>query len=161
MSNSTKDIHVYESGSGGEFAFLNNDLVLVEALYQAIYISLFGGNIEASTVGNEIKSEERFDYWANSLLFPNEIEKRYNSETERTLNSVVLNSSGRLKIESAVKQDLKFLSNIVEYSVDIFILSRNRIEIRLVLKAIPNQADKQIQFIWDNAKREIVINRDI
>ena len=161
MSTSTRDLHVFESGSGGELALLSGDLVLVESLYQSIYLALFGGNVEASTIGNEIPSEERSDYWANTLIFQNRPSKQYNSETERTLSSTPLNSSGRLKIEASVKQDLQFLSDIVEADFDVSILAENKVEISVTMRSISNQADKQIQFIWDNAKKEVIIERTI
>lgn len=161
METSTKDLHVYESGDGGELALLSGDLVLAESLYQMIYISLFGGNVEASTLGNEIDSEERFDYWANSLVFRDKINKQFNSVTEKTLSEVTINTSGRLKIKSAVEQDLIFLKKIVTLDVNIVILSTNRIEINLILESIPNQSNKQFQFIWDNAKKEIIIDKTI
>jgi phage gp46-like protein len=158
---STRDIHIFESGNGGELALLSNDLVLSESLYQVVYISLFGGNVEASTLGNEIESEERSDYWANELVFPSKTSKQFNSITEKTLNEVALNSEGRLKIESAVKQDLQFLKKIVNLEVNILILDTNKVEIFLVLESIENQSVKQFQFIWDNAKNEIIIERTI
>lgn len=161
MGTSTRDLHIFESGDGGELALLSGDLVLVESLYQMIYISLFGGNVEASTLGNEIVSEERFDYWANDLVFKNKIDKQFNSQTERTLSEVAINSSGRLIIKSAVEQDLLFLKKIVELTVNIVILSTNRISINIVLQSIDNQSDKQFQFIWDNAKNEIIIDKII
>lgn len=161
MATSTRDIHIFESGSGGELALENGDLVLAESLYQTIYIALFGGNIEASTLGNELESEERFDYWANELFFKNKPSKQFNSETERTLNNTVLNTSGRLKIKSAVEQDLFFIQNIVDLEVNIVILDTNKVEINLNLQSIPNQSDRQLQFIWDNARKEIIIDRTI
>lgn len=161
MGTSTRDIHIFESGNGGELALLSGDLVLTESLFQIIYISLFGGNVEASTLGNEIESEERFDYWANSLIFGNRPDKQFNSLTERTLSNITLNSSGRLKIQAAVEEDLQFLKKIVDLSVNISILSENKIQITIVLESIPNQSNKQLQFIWDNAKQEIIIDEII
>ena len=161
MGTSTKDFHIYESGNGGELAVLNDDLVLTESLYQSIYIALFGGNVEASTLGNEIISEERFDFWGNSLFFKDRPSKQFNSETERTLEKVAINSSGRLKIKSSVEEDLIFLKKIVNFKVNIVILSTNRIEINLVLESISNQSDKKLQFIWDNAKKEVIIDKTI
>lgn len=161
MSTSTRDLHIFESGDGGELALLSGDLVLAESLYQMIYIALFGGNVEASTLGNEIESEERFDYWANALIFKNKPTKQFNSETERTLNNVAINTSGRLKIKSAVEQDLFFLKKIVDLQTNIVILDTDKIEINLILESIPNQSDKQFQFIWDNARKEIIIDRTI
>lgn len=161
MDTSTRDLHIFESGNGGELALLSGDLVLSESLYQVIYISLFGGNVKASTLGNEIESQERFDYWANELIFNNKPNKQFNSLTERTLNEVVLNSSGRLKIKSAVEQDLSFLRNIVDLTVNIVILDTNKVEIGLILESIPNQSNRQFQFVWDNARNEIIIDRTI
>ena len=161
MGTSTRDIHIYENGNGGELAVLSGDIVLAESLYQTIYIALFGGNVEASTIGNEIDSEERFDYWANTLIFKDKISKQFNSKTEKTLSEVTINTSGRLKIESAVEEDLLFLKNIVNLKVNIVILSADKIEINLLLESIPNQSNKQFQFIWDNAKKEIIIDKTI
>lgn len=161
MRTTTGDLHVYESGSGGELALLNGDLVLAESLFQVVYISLFGGNVEASTVGNEIESEERKDYWANELIFKNKPSKQFNSETERVLNTTAINTSGRLAIKSAVEQDLLFLKNIVDLKVNIVILSTDKVEINLILESIANQSDKQLQFVWDNAKKEVIIDTTI
>ena len=159
--NSTKDLLLYESGSGGELFLENNDLALTESLYQTIYVSLFGGNVEASTVGNELVGEERSDYWANSLLFKNEKNKQLNSRTERTLNEVTINSSGRLKIKSAVEEDLIFLKKLANLEINIVILGVDKIEIEIIMTSIQNQSNKTFQFIWDNAKREIILDKQI
>jgi len=161
MATSTFDLNVFESGSGGELAIISNDIHTSEKLYQTIYLALFGGNLEASTIGNEIASEERFDWWGNSLIFGTRQTKQFNSETERILDKVVLNSSGRLKIQSAVENDLSFIKNIVNFTVNIVILDINKIAINIVLESLANQQDKQLQFIWDNAKNELIINRVI
>lgn len=161
MNTSTKDLHLYESGDGGELLLLNGDLVLSETLYQTIYIALFGGNIEASTLGNEIAGQERFDYWANELVFKNQKNKQFNSETEKMLTSVTINSLGRLKIKNAVELDLDFLKKIVDFSVNIVILGVDKVKIQIVLNTIGNQSNKQFQFIWDNARQEIIIDKTI
>lgn len=161
MNTSTKDLHIFESGDGGELVVLNGDLVLSETLFQTIYLALFGGNVAASTIGNEIQSEERFDYWGNSLVFPNSPSRQFNSETERTLLEVTTNSIGRLKIKSAVENDLNFLKNIANISVEVVILSLDKIQIGIQLSSIANQSNKQFQFIWDNAKNEVIIDKTI
>lgn len=161
IRNTSKDIHLFESGSGGDFEIINNDLALSETIFQSIYISLFGGNIEASTLGNEISGQERYDYWGNSLLFKNDTNKQFNSETERILDNVVLNSSGRLQIKQAVENDLVYLKQIAVYSVDIFILSKNSLKISIKLTSLANQATTELAFIFDNAKNEIITERTI
>ena len=152
----TKDIELYESGSGGELNISNNDIQLIESLYQTIYVALFGGNTEASTIGNELENEERFDYWANPLFFATKTAKQYNSETQRTLSNVTINSNGRLKIKQAVENDLSFISSIVGFEVEILIISEDRIQIDINLSE-----GSDLQFIWDNAKDEVITTKII
>tara|TARA_R110002049_G_scaffold64570_2_gene170196 strand:+ start:2041 stop:2466 length:426 start_codon:yes stop_codon:yes gene_type:complete len=140
----TKDIELYESGDGGELSILNGDVSLIETLYQTIYIALFGGMADGT------------DYWANNLLFATKKSKQYVSETEKLLNEVTLNSSGRLKIARAVENDLSFIKSIANYEVNVLILSTNRIEIDILLSS-----GTELQYIWDNAKNEVIINKTI
>jgi len=161
MNTSTKDIHLFESGSGGDFLLMNGDLALSETLFQTVYLALFGGNVEASTVGNEIDSQERVDFWGNDLFFRDEKSKQFNSETERTLNSVTINSSGRLKIKSAVEQDLFFLKNIADLEIEVLILGINKVNIQIKITQIGEQSSRLFQFIWDNAKSEIIFEKII
>ena len=156
MKTSTRDFNVFESGDGGELSIFNNDLSLTELLYQTIYIALFGGNVEASTLGNEIDREERFDYWANDLFFKNNPSKQFNSETERVLSEVTINTSGRLTIKSAVESDLFFIKKIATLAVNIVILDVDKISINISLSAIPNQINRDLQFIWDNARQQLI-----
>ena len=161
MNTSTKDLHLFESGDGGELLLLNGDLALSETLFQTIYLALFGGNVEASTIGNEIVGQERFDYWANSLIFKDIKSKQFNSMTEKTLKSVTTNSSGRLKIKTAVENDLIFLKKIINFDVNIVILRVDKIQIEILINSISNQSNKAFQFIWDNAKQELILDKTI
>lgn len=163
---STKDLHIYESGNGGEMLMLNGDLVMAETLYQTIYISLFGGNVEQSTSGNENENDEivgaeRFDYWANSLLWKDLKPKQFNSETEKTLRNVTINSNGRLKIKSAVDNDLVFLKKIIKFESNVLILGVDKIKIEIIISEVKNQSNRVFQFIWDNAKQELIIDKNI
>ena len=54
-----------------------------------------------------------------------------------------------------------FLSNIVNISINIVILSINKIQIDLQLISKANQTSKEFQFVWDNAKKEVIINKQI
>lgn len=153
----SKDILLYENGDGGEILVLNNDVSLVESLYQQVYLALFGGNIEANTTGSETETQERQDWWGNSLFFPDESSKQFNSNTERVLDNVVLNTSGRIEIQRAVEDDLKYLSSVATITVNVYIISENRVEIRVFLQRPNALEDKLFQFIWDNAEKEIII----
>lgn len=157
----TKDLLLYESGDGGQISIKNNDLQLNEVLYNQFYLALFGGNYEKSTTGNEIAGEIRSDYWANSLIFPTEPNKQYNSTTERVLNEVVLNSEGRLKIEQSVNNDLNYLKNVVNFKVSVSFEGSNIVIINVKFSEKTNQQQKELQLVFDNAKNELIIQRII
>ena len=125
----TKDILLHETGSGGDFAIISNDLVLGDVLYQQLYLALFGGNLRASTKQTYLENEERFDYWGNGLVWPTNKARQFNSETERVLQEVVLNSSGRMKIIQAVKTDLAYLESMINFEVEVSLQSLNKISI--------------------------------
>lgn len=157
----TKDILLYESGDGGEMAILSNDLELGETLYQQVYLSLFGGNLKANTRIDNLISEELFDWWGNSLFFSENPSKQFNSKTERTLDNVALNSSGRLVILQAVKDDLSYLSELLNYNVDVELFGVNKIRIIINFTQKTNQENKTLQLVYDNAKNELIIEKVI
>lgn len=157
----TKDILLAEQGNGGEMAVLGNDLVLTEELLQMAYLALFGGNIEASTTGQELESELRYDWWANGLLYAQAPQKQFNSETERVLQNTVLNSSGRLEIKSAIENDLAFLGNVANVGVEVNIETHDRVEMYIKLTSLANQEEKVLQLLFDNAKNEVIIRKEI
>lgn len=145
------DIAIHESGNGGEFHLNGNDIATTDSLFNQVYIALFGGNIEASTTGEELEGEQREDFWANRVLGLD-----FNSETERLLNSVVLTSSSRSAIENAVKNDLKYMSDMAIVNIDVVITSENRLNIIVYLDQPGSQINQAFKFIWDATKREII-----
>jgi len=157
----TKDINLHESGSGGEMAIVSNDLLMGEALFQQVYLALFGGNVEANTIGNELLSEERFDYWQNPLFFSETPSKQFNSNTERELKEVVLNTAGRLKIIQTVSDDLEYLSNLLKYDVDVQFVGTNHIRIIINFAQKGSQENRVLQMVYDNAKGELIIEKTI
>lgn len=152
----SKDLLLFESGSGGDLLVSNNDLNLVESLYQQVYLALFGGNIESDTTGQELETQIREDWWGNEIFNDNKIKKQFNSITERTLDSVTLNTSGRIDIVRAVEEDLKVLENIADFSIKVIILSTDRVKIEIQLIQPDEFQEKSFQFIWDNATGEVI-----
>lgn len=148
------DVRLIENGSGGDFVLIGNDLETIGGFQNMVYLSLFGGNVEAST-GDVVESEQRFDWWGNSVLFPNDPSIQFNSETERVLNEVALNSSGRLKIEQAVKSDLAHMQSFANIDVSVSITGENRIEIYIRIQQPDNQQLNEIVYIWDAAQSEL------
>lgn len=157
----TTDILLYETGSGGDFAIVNNDLLMGESLYQQIILALFGGNIEASTKQFYLETEDRFDYWGNNLIWKDVKTKQFNSETERTIRSIALNSSGRLTLIQAVEQDLSYMKSIADISVNVEILEIYKTRIVINFTEKTNQQDKLLQLVYDNAKGEVIIEETI
>lgn len=157
----SKDILLYESGSGGELLVLNNDVSLVETLLQQVYLMLFAGQLEANTTGNEIAGRERDDWWGNALLFADSDAKKFNSNTERVLDSVAMNTAGRIDITRAVEDDLKSLEVIADVFVNVVILSHSKIKIEVKLQKPGDLESKVFQYIWDNASNEVIIQKII
>ena len=157
----TTDILLYETGSGGDLAILSNDLVMEEALYQQVYLALFGGNVEDDTRRKYTESEERFDYWGNSLVWNETVTRQFNSKTERALLNNPINSSGRLAIIQAVTEDLRYLTSLLTYSVDVSILGINSLKITVNFTSKTNQENKILQLVYDNAKNELIIDKII
>lgn len=158
---STKDIALYETGNGGDIAIINNDIALGEQLYQQAYLAICGGNVAADTLGNELPTEIRHDWWGNTLIFKDTPVQQYNSQTERALHNNALNSTGRINIAMAVEKDLEYLKTIAEVSVSVSISSVNRVEILIKLSQPSNKQDVKLQVLWDNAKTEMIINKII
>ena len=154
----TKDITIYETGNGGDITVVNNDISLSESLYQQAYLAMFGGNIEADTLGNELPTQVRLDWWGNSALLANTIPGQFNSQTERAILNNALTSTGRVAIQRAAEADLSYLSTIAVVTVAVNILSVSKLQILVNLSQPSNNANVQLQVLWDNAKQQMITN---
>ena len=147
-----EDISLFETGSGGDIELLGNDIASTSGLFNMVFMAWFGGNPGFSTTGNELESELRSDWFGNSLLFNNEQEIQFNSTLENVLNTTALDSSGRITIEEAAKKDLEFMKDIADVSVDVSILSDDKVSIFAKIKEPENIQVQEYQFIWDGLK---------
>lgn len=150
------DLSVHETVSGGDLSLKGNDLAVTESFLNMPYLALFGGNPLASTTGNELPNEQRFDWYGNALFMPNNKDIQINSTLENALNNNALDSNGRNLLEQAVIEDLKFLSNFADVTVDVFILDVNKVEISIKVNEPDNLEDKVFKYIWDGTKKEII-----
>lgn len=155
------DLALHETGNGGDIEIRGNDVDTTGSIFNLIYMGLFGGNPAASTTGEELETEQRQDWWANGLLFQDEPNIQMNSTLEQVLKEVALNSSGRLKIEEAVKSDLKFLDEIAEISVETEITDIDKIQITILAQEPDNIQEQAFVFIWDATKEELIESRTI
>jgi hypothetical protein len=115
----TTDVLIYETGNGGDLKLRGNDLATVEGYENAPYLSMFGGN----------------RWWGNYLVPDNP----FAAKTEEALRTNALTSAGRIAIEDAVKEDLKFLNDIPDtvYTVSTTIANSNRIDIVVNINGKP------------------------
>ena len=151
------DLVLHETGNGGDLQLKVNDLDVSSSIFNQIYMALFGGDPAASTTGEELLTEQRQDWWANSLVYQDLPELQQNSRLEQVLNEVALNSSGRLQIEEAAKNDLKFLKEVAEISVSTRITDVDRVEIRILAQEPDNVQEQEFIFIWDATKQEVIV----
>lgn len=107
------DLLLRETGTGGDLLLRGKDLVQVQGYENTLYLAMFGGD----------------QYWGNYL----NPAKPYNCQTERALRENVLNSSGRLAIENAIKTDLAFLGEIpgTTYTVSVVLAGKDRVDINI------------------------------
>ena len=151
------DAALVETGNGGDLKIINNDLAPQGGWGNMVYMGMFAGNYEAST-RNRVPAEEMKDYWAHALLLPQDSSKQLNSLTERTLASTPLNSAGRVLIEQAVKEDLKFMSAFAVVTVKVTIVSDDKVNILVRVQQPDNGSSavyREYIFIWDATKQEL------
>ena len=148
------DLKMVETGDGGDYVFNGKDLVFIEGFQNMPYLGLFGGNVESSTK-DFLENEQRFDWWANDLLMPNQSVIQMNSLTERLLNTTALTSSTRLQIEQAVKTDMDFLRAFSSIEIETSITANDRIEILVKIQELGTQESTEFVYIWDSTEQEL------
>jgi hypothetical protein len=149
------DLQLKETGNGGDLVIGKSDLRIVEGFASMPYLALFGGNVEQNTPTERLTSSQYFDFWGNELFHPNNPNLQFNSNTERTLKEVVLNSQGRLRIEQAVKSDLAFMNDFCNIFVEVNLPMIDRVEIRVRLTEKSNQQVRTFIYIWDGTKKDL------
>ncbi len=151
------DFVTYETFSGGSKFFFNKekDLQVTRSLFTYVYALVFGGNVEAKTTGSEQPREKRYDYWGNSCFYQNNPDKWFNSEFEKALNETELSSVGRVKLENALKNDVKRLEVFGEVSVSVKIVGTDHILAEIYLEDVG-----RFTLTWKANVEENIINID-
>lgn len=140
---------IYEDGNGGQLAFRNNDVMMTTSLSILAYLAMFSGNIKANTKPLSDVVELHYDWWGNNKSKPSST--WINSNTERTLTGITMNSQSLEKIKQAVKKDTQFLSEYGEVIITVIIVSLNSVKI-----TIETNQDDNLTLIWDSTKNEII-----
>jgi hypothetical protein len=149
------DIRLFENYDGGDFILKGNDVEFVGGFQNMPYLGMFGGNIESNTQGAKV-TEQTFDFWGNFMLNPTNQNVWFNSDTERTLNTISLSSSTRLLIEQQVKKDLKFMEQFSTVNISVSIIGVDRIRIYIqIIEPNTNQVT-EFSYIWDVTQNELI-----
>lgn len=125
------DAQLVHTVDGGEVTFRDDgDMELGDGLFNAAYISLFGGNRHDS--GSTADAPKQ--WWGN---FAERVEARkLRSETQALLLGIPAIPANLVRIEDAVLRDLAWMSSIaddISAACSIPALNRIAIEIRLVI----------------------------
>jgi hypothetical protein len=148
------DLAIVETDNGGDFIKKSKDLETIEGFQNMPYLGMFGGNVKASTTNKRLANEQAFDFWGNSLL-KNEVSIQFNSLTERRIFDTPLTSAGRMIIEQAVKEDLKFMQPFAKVAVVVSIIATDKLLIAIRLQEPDNFQQKDFIFLWDATRREL------
>ncbi len=150
------DLKLIESGNGGDVVRLGNDLSIINGFQNMPYLAMFGGNPEQNTPTTRKPTEQAFDYWGNSLLFANQPEIQFNSNTERALSNTALNSAGRITIQNAVISDLKFMEKFAKVTVEVSLVNVDRVQIFIRIIKLDNLEATEFIYIWDSTQQELI-----
>lgn len=148
------DAKIIETGNGGDVVLSGNDLAVVYGFVNMPYLALFGGNVESNTPVKRLDGEISTDWWGNALM-PNESAIQFNSNTERTLMNVALNSSGRILIEQAVNKDLDFMRAFCEVTATVDITGNDRVQINIKLLEPNNLQAREFIYVWDGTLTDL------
>lgn len=122
-------------------------------LYTPIYISLFGGNIEADTQERrQPAGVENKDWWGNLFQDANG-EARYNSAFERAVMNTPFTSAAYREFERAISADLDWLilAKIVKKLDSEFrIVSPRELEITINVER-PEGIEEKHQYLWNRS----------
>lgn len=149
------DLAIIETGNGGDLQLRGNDLAVVNSIENMPYLSMYGGNSGYPTK-NTVTEIQSFDWWGNTLLIPNNPNNQFNSLTENILNTITLNSSGRIQIENAIKGDLKFMQDFAVVNVVVTILATDKIFVQLTIK----QNDTSVKITVINFRKQTTVEGD-
>lgn len=143
------DILSIETGNGGDMLLKGRDVASAFGWENMVYLALFGGNPAFPTPKTRPEGEQGFDWWGNQVIAPNDPVSQFNSFTENALNTVALNSSGRVLIEDAVKRDLEFMRAFANLTISVTITGVDRLSIDIKVARPDNLQSEQLIYLWD------------
>lgn len=119
------DVLLFQTNDNGEIEIEGGQVTMTDSLETAVYLSLFGGNIE-----DDGSQDNPLTWWGN--LVENEPANRYRSETQYLLGTVPAVSANLKRIEDAATRDLQWLeAGTLEVSASLTGLNRVKIDVTI------------------------------
>ncbi len=150
------DLLLNLTNDGGDLIKNGRDLATTGSFENMPLLALFGGNVKESTPVTRPLNQQAFDWWGNNLFFTGKPQIQFNSQTERVLHTVVLNSAGRQQIQQAVEADLAFMRAFATIDVQVSIVGINRVKIGIGLRRPDSLDSQEFIFIWDIAAQSFL-----
>lgn len=125
------DVLLFQTPDNGDICIEGGDVELSPGLETAAYLSLFGGNLADDGSQNNPNN-----WWGNSLETDPSFE--YRSQTQYLLGTIPPTTKNLLRLESAVKNDLKWLEDVSaanSVSVSASLIGLNKVQIAIDIKA--------------------------
>lgn len=97
------DVQLFQGPDGGDVEVTNGVLTLDETPFTAVYLSLFGGNVEDD--GTTAKRPK--EWWANAA--ERVAERRYRSQTQAMLIGLPAIPANAKRVEEAISADLAWM----------------------------------------------------
>jgi phage gp46-like protein len=132
------DIQLFQGPDGGDVEVTNGVLTLDGSPSTAVYLSLFGGNVE----DDGTTSKEAEQWWANRIEA--EPTRRYRSQTQALLVGLPAIPANTKRIEEANLADLAWLTENLAKSVTSSVTIPARNTARIVITVIGHDGVKQV-----------------
>jgi phage gp46-like protein len=101
------DVLMLHREDGGDIELISGEPTMSDGLFNAVYLSLFGGNVEDSGLPGDV----RLQWWGN--FSEPDPARRYRSETQFCLQTLPPTTYNLRRVELAVKNDLAWLLDAV------------------------------------------------
>ena len=138
------DVLLFHTNDDGEITVVNGIVEMTGGFETAAYLSLFGGNEDDAGGADKSKT-----WWGNIA----EIDpaNKYVSETQNILQALPATSGNLIKVEDAVRRDLKwFLDKKIASSIDVTVTipQLNRLKIVVKIEAIGEESQFEFTENW-------------
>ena len=107
------DVLLFQTNNDGDIIVENGIVEMSPGLETAAYVSLFGGNED-----DDGSQDNKNTWWAN--LNETRLDKKYVSETQYLLKSLIATTGNLRSVEDAAKRDLQwFIDDNIASSIEV------------------------------------------